>query len=127
VVSDPREDVATIVWDGIRQFAPKGLTARSTTGVLPTPRWATAGPFLSLHLGGGRGGLRHLLEHLGPGMARRWRDLGHPDLDQDTVDRLADEAERAFGTHRYQQLTENRDRQEIAVLAARSRARRHAT
>src|SRR3954452_1057609 len=39
-------------------------------------RWATAGPFESYHLGGGPGGLRHLLEHLGPGMARRWKDLG---------------------------------------------------
>jgi ketoreductase RED1 len=86
-------------------------------------RWATGGPFLSLHLGGGPGGLRYLLEHLGPGMARRWRDLGQPQLDEDTVNRLADAAERAFGDRGYRELTEDRDRQEIAVLAARARAR----
>jgi len=31
-------------------------------------RWATSGPFQSMHLGGGPGGRRHMLEHLGPGV-----------------------------------------------------------
>lgn len=91
---------------------------RVVTGALG-PRWATGGPFLSFHLGGGAGGLRHMLAHLGPGMARRWRDLGDPTLDDGTVDALASATEAAYGTDRYTALTAERDRAEAAVLAAR--------
>src|ERR1700712_1082219 len=91
---------------------------RVVTGALG-PRWATGGPFLSFHLGGGPGGLRHMLAHLGPGMARRWRDLGDPTLDDETVDALSTAAEAAYGTDRYAQLTEARDRAQGAVLRAR--------
>jgi len=28
-------------------------------------RWGLLGPFLNLHLSGGEGGLRHVLDHLG--------------------------------------------------------------
>jgi ketoreductase RED1 len=91
---------------------------RVVTGALG-PRWATGGPFLSFHLGGGPGGLRHMLAHLGPGMARRWRDLGDPTLDDETVDALSTAAEAAYGTDRYAQLTEARDRAQVAVLRAR--------
>jgi ketoreductase RED1 len=91
---------------------------RVVTGALG-PRWATGGPFLSFHLGGGPGGLRHLLEHLGPGMARRWRDLGDPTLDDETVDALSTAAETAYGTDLYAELTEARDRAQAAVLRAR--------
>ena len=52
-------------------------------------RWATAGPFESYHLGGGPGGIRHLLEHLGPGMAQRWKDLGQPELTPELVDQVS--------------------------------------
>ncbi|MDT7743732.1 MAG: ketoreductase [Actinomycetota bacterium] len=92
---------------------------RVVTGSLG-PRWATGGPFLSFHLGGGPGGLRHMLAHLGPGMARRWRDLGDPALDDETVDALATAAEAAYGTEHYAELTEARDHAQVAVLRARA-------
>src|SRR5438067_120077 len=116
VVTDPRPDLVEVVDTGVRQFAPSlgadpdevlrrvrsalfreaahlvrtGVVDaeeldRVVTGALG-PRWATGGPFLSFHLGGGPGGLRHMLAHLGPGMSRRWRDLGDPTLDDETVD-----------------------------------------
>lgn len=85
-------------------------------------RWATAGPFASYHLGGGPGGLRHLLEHLGPGMARRWKDLGQPDLSPETVDLISSATEKRFVDRSYEQLTAARDRAQLAVLAARSAA-----
>ena len=62
---------------------------------------------------------RHMLAHLGPGMARRWRDLGDPALDEQTVDALATAAEAAYGTDHYAELTEARDRAQVAVLRAR--------
>lgn len=85
-------------------------------------RWATAGPFESYDLGGGPGGLRHLLEHLGPGMVRRWADLGSPELTPEVVDRLATETEQRFAGQDYAQRTAARDRAQLAVLAARESA-----
>ena len=86
------------------------------------PRWATAGPFESMDLGGGPGGLRHLLEHLGPGMARRWESLGQPQLTPEVVAQLSAAAEKRFAGQDYDQRTERRDRLQLAVLAARDRA-----
>ncbi len=85
------------------------------------PRWATAGPFESMDLGGGPGGLRHLLEHLGPGMARRWKDLGQPELTPEVVEELSRASEARFAGQDYDRRTERRDRLQLAVLAARQR------
>ena len=86
-------------------------------------RWATAGPFESYHLGGGPGGLRHLLEHLGPGMQERWRTLGQPELTPEVVDRLSTSTHERFADQPYEQRTAARDRAQLAVLAAREAAR----
>jgi ketoreductase RED1 len=83
------------------------------------PRWATVGPFLAFHLGGGRGGLRRFLTHLGPGMERSWRGLGQPHLDEETVRYLAEEADRTYGgADAYVELAERRDTKQNAVLSA---------
>ncbi len=86
-------------------------------------RWATAGPFQSYHLGGGPAGIRHLLEHLGPGMRRRWDDLGRPELTPETVDLLSRSTEERFAGRSYDELTQERDRLQLAVLAAREAAK----
>jgi len=83
-------------------------------------RWATAGPFESYHLGGGPGGLRHLLEHLGPGMARRWKDLGQPELTDEVVELLSTATEQRFADRTYDERVVARDRAQLAVLAARA-------
>ena len=54
----------------------------------PGLRWALIGPHLMYHLGGGKGGLRHCLEHLGPTQEVRWRELGTPSLTQEVKDLL---------------------------------------
>ncbi len=87
-------------------------------------RWSTAGPFESYHMGGGPGGIRHLLEHLGPGMVKRWKDLGQPDLTADVVDELSTATEQRFAGKDYAQRTEERDGVQLAVLAAREQFRR---
>jgi ketoreductase RED1 len=86
-------------------------------------RWATAGPFESFHLGGGPGGMRHFLEHLGPGMARRWKVVEQPELDEATVELVSNQVESRFGDRSYEQLTEVRDRAQLAVIAARDAVR----
>ena len=86
-------------------------------------RWATAGPFESYDLGGGPGGIRHLLEHLGPGMARRWEDLGRPGLTPEVVETISAATEERFAGTDYDARTAERDRLQLAVLAARAAAR----
>jgi ketoreductase RED1 len=86
-------------------------------------RWATAGPFESFHLGGGPGGMRHFLEHLGPGMARRWKQVEQPELDQQTVELISGQVEERFTGRTYEQLTDARDRAQLAVIEARDAAR----
>ena len=86
-------------------------------------RWATAGPFESFHLGGGPGGMRHFLEHLGPGMARRWKVVEQPELDEATVELVSAQVEERFAGRSYEELTSSRDRQQLAVIEARDAAR----
>jgi len=86
-------------------------------------RWATAGPFESYHLGGGPGGIRNLLKHLGPGMVKRWADLGRPELTPEVVELIASDTEQRFADQPYGARTVDRDRAQLAVLAARESSR----
>lgn len=42
----------------------------------PGMRWALIGPHMTYHLGGGAGGYKHYLDHLGPTQEARWREHG---------------------------------------------------
>ena len=86
-------------------------------------RWATAGPFESYHLGGGPGGIRHLLEHLGPGMVKRWADLGRPELTPEVIELVAADTEQRFADRSFEQRSADRDAAQLAVIAARDAAR----
>jgi len=86
-------------------------------------RWATAGPFESYHLGGGPGGIRHLLEHLGPGMVKRWADLGRPELTPEVIELIAADTEQRFADRSFEQRSAERDAAQLAVIAARDAAR----
>jgi 3-hydroxyacyl-CoA dehydrogenase len=46
----------------------------------PGLRWAVMGANITYHLGGGTGGTKAYLDHLGPSQERRWKDLGTPTL-----------------------------------------------
>lgn len=81
-------------------------------------RWAVAGPFRAFHLGGGHGGLRHLMEHLGQGLERSWAGLGNPPVDEFTVETMLSQADEAFGPYAYEPLAAWRDRAQNAVIAA---------
>ncbi|MFI6855630.1 3-hydroxyacyl-CoA dehydrogenase NAD-binding domain-containing protein [Streptomyces sp. NPDC050416] len=81
-------------------------------------RWATVGPFLGSHLGGGPGGYRHMAEHIGASMKRMWADLGTPSQQEEQQERLIAAVEQAYGSAPYTQLTETRDRRQLAVLSA---------
>jgi len=41
----------------------------------PGLRWALMGPFMIYHLGGGEGGIKHFIEHLGEAFSRWWSTM----------------------------------------------------
>ncbi|MFC5478296.1 3-hydroxyacyl-CoA dehydrogenase NAD-binding domain-containing protein [Massilia suwonensis] len=55
----------------------------------PGLRWALMGPFLNMHLGGGEGGIRHMLDHLGGPIESWWDDLGTPRITEELKQQLA--------------------------------------
>ncbi|MCO1580411.1 3-hydroxyacyl-CoA dehydrogenase NAD-binding domain-containing protein [Crossiella sp. SN42] len=81
-------------------------------------RWATVGPFLGSHLGGGPGGYRHLAEHIGKSMKKMWAGLGQPSQNEAEQERLIEAVEKAYGSSTYSALAEARDRKQLAVLSA---------
>jgi ketoreductase RED1 len=79
-------------------------------------RWATSGPFLSFHLGGGPGGLAHFIEHLGPPMEAAWQHLGTAAFDDATKALLTEQLGRSYGKSSFYDLSEVRDAKEVAVI-----------
>ena len=54
----------------------------------PGLRLALLGPHMNYHLGGGEGGYRSYLEHLGPSQEARWKTLGQTPLTKDLKEKL---------------------------------------
>lgn len=81
-------------------------------------RWATGGPFLSFHLGGGDGGFAHFVEHLAPGMESRWEDEASRNVhfDEDTKKMLLDQIDEAYGGASITQLNTDRDVKEVTII-----------
>jgi ketoreductase RED1 len=86
-------------------------------------RWATSGPFLSFHLGGGPLGLAHFLEHLGPPMELAWKSLGTASLDGATKALLAKQLASSYGVSSFEALSQARDAREVAVINGLSKDR----
>ncbi|MGJ8514172.1 3-hydroxyacyl-CoA dehydrogenase NAD-binding domain-containing protein [Carnimonas bestiolae] len=83
-------------------------------------RWATGGPFLSFHLGGGDGGFAHFLDQLGPGLEVRWKEFGKHDVsfDESTKETLLKQIEEGYGDRSIKQLADERDVEEISIINA---------
>ncbi|TFF23167.1 3-hydroxyacyl-CoA dehydrogenase [Jiella endophytica] len=86
----------------------------------PGRRWATVGPHMAYHLGGGEGGIRHYLDHLGDSQQRRWEDLGTPTLDRPLREKLIAETLDEAGGRSVDALNAERDRQLILLAKALS-------
>ena len=54
----------------------------------PGLRLALLGPHMNYHLGGGEGGYRYYLEHLGPSQEARWKTLGQTSLTPELKEKL---------------------------------------
>jgi len=49
-------------------------------------RYAQYGPFMTFHLAGGEGGMRHMLKQFGPALKKPWTKLEAPELTQSLYD-----------------------------------------
>ncbi|GAB3273333.1 3-hydroxyacyl-CoA dehydrogenase NAD-binding domain-containing protein [Sinomonas notoginsengisoli] len=88
----------------------------------PGLRWALLGPFLTMHAGGGDGGITHFLEHLGPAMRDWARDLGeYPETD-DYIGTMADGVSAELEGRDWAEILRERDRLLVALLAAKATA-----
>ena len=85
----------------------------------PGLRWATIGPSLAYHLGGGDGGISAYFEHLGKSQEKRWDTLGTPKLDEATVQMLVDMIEREYVDRSSAELAKKRDQDLIGILKSR--------
>lgn len=88
----------------------------------PGLRWALMGPHALHDLAGGEGGMRHLLEHIGPGIDRWWQTLGRPRITPDIIDSLVS-AYQADGPPSVSERAAERDVLLLALLQALGRAR----
>jgi carnitine 3-dehydrogenase len=90
----------------------------------PGLRWAVMGAHLTYHLGGGQGGIRHYLDHLGPTQERRWQDLGQPRLTPELKAKLIEGVLAEAGGRSIAQLEAERDAALVALRLARAEAGR---
>lgn len=81
----------------------------------PGLRWAFMGPHLTYHLGGGAGGYRHYLDHLGPTQAARWADQSTPELTPELIDALVAGVEAEVAGQSSEDLAERRDAALVAL------------
>jgi ketoreductase RED1 len=98
-----------LVQEGVIDPADLDDLVRASLGL----RYSTIGPFQSGMLGGGPGGIRHLMAHVGAEMTF---EIGAPDPAK--MNDLMDAVEQAYGTGEdaYEKLAAVRDRRTRAVL-----------
>lgn len=83
----------------------------------PGLRWALLGPFANLHAGGGDGGIRHMLEHLGPAMRQWSNDLSpFPETD-DYIEDIASAVEASLAGQDFAAVVRARDELLLQLLA----------
>ena len=88
----------------------------------PGLRWALMGPHRSHDLGGGEGGMQHLLEHIGPNIDAWWDDLGKPRINAESIETLVS-AYKATNPPSIAELAKERDVLLIELLSALQRGR----
>lgn len=89
----------------------------------PAMRWAGQGTHLTYHLGGGAGGIRHYLDHLGPSQEKRWQSLGKVQLTDEVKALLVSGIEAAAGRRSIAELEAERDQFLIGLLKLRDHLR----
>ena len=85
----------------------------------PGLRWALLGPFMNLHLSGGRGGIEHLLDHLGGPIEDWWKDLGSPSITPELKRKVAEQVREVLADSDEARFVPERDRLLLDLIAAK--------
>ncbi len=75
----------------------------------PGLRWALLGPLTVLHLGGGEGGMTHLIHQFGPSLKAPWTFLEAPELTDALANKVIDGCNRLTAGTTISQLEAERD------------------
>jgi carnitine 3-dehydrogenase len=75
----------------------------------PGLRWALMGPLTVLHLGGGEGGMAHLIHQFGPSLKAPWSFLEAPELTDELAQKVIDGCEALTQGRSIRDLEEERD------------------
>lgn len=75
----------------------------------PGLRWALMGPFMTLHMGGGKQGMRHLLKQFGPALKLPWTKLEAPELTEELSEKVIAGCEAQTGSTEMDELEKRRD------------------
>ncbi|MYL42864.1 3-hydroxyacyl-CoA dehydrogenase NAD-binding domain-containing protein [Virgibacillus salexigens] len=75
----------------------------------PGLRWALMGPFMTLHMGGGKQGMAHLLEQFGPALKLPWTKLEAPELTEELSEKVISGCEQQTAGTTMEELEERRD------------------
>ncbi|GAA1813812.1 MULTISPECIES: 3-hydroxyacyl-CoA dehydrogenase NAD-binding domain-containing protein [Brevibacterium] len=87
----------------------------------PGLRWAVLGPLAVQHLSGGPGGMRHLLEHLGPPQEVWMHDLRQVHLGEELTDKLVAGVEEELDGRSTAALIRDRDAMLAELIALKER------
>jgi len=80
------------------------------------PRWALMGGLMTLHLAGGPGGMRGILDHAGAAIQQWWQPAPEPRLTPEVVRRLVDAAQEVSDGRPVADWVRWRDRSLVDVL-----------
>lgn len=81
-------------------------------------RWAFMGTFGIYRLAGGEAGMRHFMAQFGPALKLPWTRLEAPELTEDLIDRVSDQAEAQAAGRTVREMERSRDDALVAVLRA---------
>ncbi|MCA0988625.1 3-hydroxyacyl-CoA dehydrogenase NAD-binding domain-containing protein [Guptibacillus algicola] len=79
-------------------------------------RYAQYGPFLTFHLAGGEGGMRHMLKQFGPALKKPWTKLEAPELTDELHDRVVEGCEDQSRDCSLSELDKNRNEFLVKLL-----------
>src|ERR1700730_7295815 len=87
----------------------------------PGLRWGVMGPNMLFHLGAGRGGIHHFMEHLAGPISACWKDLGNPELTPALQQAIIDGVFQEVGSRSFEHLALERDELLLGLLRLRAK------
>lgn len=110
------------VWrEALHMVATKEATVEQIDQAItdgPGLRWPIYGPMMTLHLGGGQGGMAQYLDNFGDSLELPYTRLAAPQLTTELRDAVVDGCKREAAGRSIDELVATRDQKVIAVLRA---------